>query len=133
MVLEVFPLTAPWHRLVALLAFRIWKLGRRVTGASRSTVLLPVLRIILDSGVLYSVTLLAMLMCWVASNGGDYILLDMVRLSVTQLCVVIELIAALCRRCPHSRYHVFSCDHLRIDGAHHLHYVLPGDHPYYSH
>ncbi|KAG8214974.1 hypothetical protein J3R82DRAFT_8371 [Butyriboletus roseoflavus] len=70
-------ITSARRPLLALLAFRIWKLGKRVTGESRSTV--PILRIILDAGVLYSISLLALLMCFVAKNRGHYVMLDLVR------------------------------------------------------
>lgn len=39
----------------------------------------PVLRIVLDSGILYSVSLLAALVCFVNKNRGHYVMLDMVR------------------------------------------------------
>ena len=48
-------------------------------GAARATALWPILRIILDAGVLYSVSLLALLMCFVAKNRGHYVMLDVVR------------------------------------------------------
>ncbi|KAH0836357.1 hypothetical protein J3R83DRAFT_7910, partial [Lanmaoa asiatica] len=65
---------------IALLAFRIWKVGRRATRLSpHATVLWPVLRIILDAGVLYSLSLLAALLCFVGQNRGHYVLIDIVR------------------------------------------------------
>ena len=50
-----------------------------MTGALRSTVLVPILRIVLDAGVLYSLSLLAMLICFVAKNRGNYVMIDVVR------------------------------------------------------
>jgi hypothetical protein len=67
----------------ALLAFRIWSVGKRVSNGSMQTgsVLWPVLCIVLDAGMLYSFTLLAALVCLIAKNTVRYIVNDMVRTS----------------------------------------------------
>ncbi|KAN0088926.1 hypothetical protein V8E55_005983 [Tylopilus felleus] len=71
----------------SLLAFRIWKIGRCVKRtSSHSSVLRPVLRIVLDAGVLYSVSLLAALLCFVSKTRGRYI---MPIISITFYMVII--------------------------------------------
>ena len=40
---------------------------------------MPVLLIIIDAGLLYSVTLLSALLCFVNHTNGQYVVLDMVR------------------------------------------------------
>lgn len=78
---------------LALLAFRIWYVGKRVRRMSAHTsVLRPVLRVVLDAGVLYSVSLLAALLCFVAKNRGHYVLIDMVRGILLPFVVVLGLI-----------------------------------------
>ncbi|KAG0705568.1 hypothetical protein DFH29DRAFT_905986 [Suillus ampliporus] len=100
------PSTGPWITsfLVAtlftnivstsLLAYRIWSIGRRVANVTSGTgVLRPILRIILDAGVLYSLSLLAALVCFIAKNHGHYILLDMIMpiISITFFMVIIRI------------------------------------------
>jgi hypothetical protein len=62
-----------------LLAYRIWSIDRSVSRV-RATQgpLRPLLEVVIDSGVLYSVTLLAALSCFVAKSTGQYVVLDMV-------------------------------------------------------
>ena len=62
-----------------LLAFCIWNIDRRVSHI-RSTKgpLRPVLRVVLDSGLLYSVTLVAALACFTAQSTAVYVIWDMV-------------------------------------------------------
>ncbi|KAH7924281.1 hypothetical protein BV22DRAFT_518142 [Leucogyrophana mollusca] len=81
----------------SLLAYRIWAVGRQVSNLqSRKSVLSPVLRIILDAGVLYSISLLAALLCFVAKNRGHYVLLDMIMpiISITFYMVIIRITMA---------------------------------------
>ncbi|KAG1728063.1 uncharacterized protein EDB91DRAFT_1022189, partial [Suillus paluster] len=78
----------------SLLAYRIWSIGRRVSNTASGTgVLRPVLRIVLDAGVLYSISLLAALICFVTKNHGHYILLDMIMpiISITFFMVIIRI------------------------------------------
>ncbi|KIJ65133.1 hypothetical protein HYDPIDRAFT_89176 [Hydnomerulius pinastri MD-312] len=100
------PITGPWITAflaatlftnvfsTSLLAYRIWAVGRRVSSASsQSSVLWPVLRIILDAGVVYSISLLAALLCFVTKNRGHYVLLDMIMpiISLTFYMVIIRI------------------------------------------
>ena len=47
----------------------------------RQSSLLPVVRVVADAGVLYSVTLAAALGCFVQKSNGQYVVLDMVSLA----------------------------------------------------
>ena len=64
----------------AFLAFRLWSVERGVnrsrTGRSN---IWPVLLIVIDAGVLYSVTLLCALCLFASQSHAQYIVLDMVR------------------------------------------------------
>jgi len=78
----------------ALLAFRIWwvdRQSRRFRGHQKSH-LLPILRIVLDSGVIYSLTLIASLICFVTETNGQYVTLDMVPpiISLTFYLVIVR-------------------------------------------
>ena len=66
-----------------LLVFRIWQINSRVNRSysSAGVSLMPVLLIIADAGVLYSVTLLSALICFVSHSNGQYVVLDMVSLA----------------------------------------------------
>ncbi|KAG1780861.1 hypothetical protein EV702DRAFT_1076196 [Suillus placidus] len=78
----------------SLLAYRIWSIGRRVTNVALATGLMwPILRVILDAGVLYSLSLLAALSCFIAKNHGHYIVLDMIMpiISITFYMVIIRI------------------------------------------
>ncbi|KAH7907449.1 hypothetical protein BJ138DRAFT_1014491 [Hygrophoropsis aurantiaca] len=79
----------------ALLAHRIWKVDRRashVLGGTNSH-LRPILHVILDAGVVYSLTLLAALICFVSKSNGQFVILDMVTpiISITFYMVIIRV------------------------------------------
>ena len=62
-----------------LLAYRIWKIEcsvckTRATGSSST----PVLRVLVDAALLYSVALLAALLCFAFSNNGQFVMIDIV-------------------------------------------------------
>ncbi|KAH7914810.1 hypothetical protein BJ138DRAFT_974767, partial [Hygrophoropsis aurantiaca] len=81
----------------SLLAYRIWAVGRQVSSSQmQDSILWPLLRIILDAGVLYSISLLAALLCFVAKNRGHYVLLDMIMpiISITFYMVIIRITMA---------------------------------------
>lgn len=63
-----------------LLAYRIWTIERSVarTRASRKGSTMPIVRVLVDAAVLYSVALLTALICFLFSNNGDYVMVDMV-------------------------------------------------------
>jgi hypothetical protein len=62
-----------------LLAYRIWKIEfgvsrARVTNSST----MPILRVLVDAALLYSVTLLPALICFICANNGQFVMIDMV-------------------------------------------------------
>ncbi|KAA1472551.1 hypothetical protein DENSPDRAFT_838863 [Dentipellis sp. KUC8613] len=59
-----------------LLAYRIWSINQRVKQYRLSS-RLPVLTIIIDSGVLYAAIHFVILICWVIRNNLNYVFLDM--------------------------------------------------------
>jgi len=80
----------------ALLAFRIWHLDRtatRLLRAGRQSQLRPILHILVDAGAIYSVTLLAALICFAYQSNGQYVVLDMVTpiISITFYMVIIRV------------------------------------------
>ncbi|KAG2118307.1 hypothetical protein DEU56DRAFT_930506 [Suillus clintonianus] len=61
-----------------LLAYRIWMTERSVSTAhTTKSSLMPILRVLVDSTVLYSVVLFTALMCFVFSNNGVVVVMDM--------------------------------------------------------
>jgi hypothetical protein len=72
-------LLAPLTDFSALLAYKLWTIDRNVHGSRMGRGLTkPVLMVIIDAGALYSVTLLAALVCFVSKSNGQYVVLDMV-------------------------------------------------------
>ncbi|KAH7920719.1 hypothetical protein BV22DRAFT_780533 [Leucogyrophana mollusca] len=61
-----------------LLAYRIWTIDRHVATlrATRNTVI-PIVRVLVDSAILYSAALFAALICFVCSNNGQFVVQDM--------------------------------------------------------
>lgn len=61
-----------------LLAYRIWIIERSVsTVRTKETTLMPILRVLLDSAVLYTAVLFPALVCFLYSNTGE-VVVDMV-------------------------------------------------------
>ncbi|EGN98379.1 hypothetical protein SERLA73DRAFT_138778 [Serpula lacrymans var. lacrymans S7.3] len=61
-----------------LLAYRIWIVDRSSAQfRSQGSSPWPLARIIMDSGILYSISLLAALLCFVTQSRGQYIILEM--------------------------------------------------------
>ncbi|KIK82384.1 hypothetical protein PAXRUDRAFT_832241 [Paxillus rubicundulus Ve08.2h10] len=103
------PTTGPWITAflaatfftnifsTSLLAFRIWNVGKRVSSGSMQagSAMWPVLRIILDAGMLYSFSLLVALVYFIR-NRGHYVLIDMIMpiISLTFYVVIIRIAIA---------------------------------------
>ncbi|KAI0050774.1 hypothetical protein FA95DRAFT_1486721 [Auriscalpium vulgare] len=66
-----------------LLTSRIWRSTMRTRHYKTGPSLLPVAKIMLDAAVIYSATLLALIICFVAEWNGQYIILDMASSSIT--------------------------------------------------
>ncbi|KAG9313794.1 hypothetical protein JVU11DRAFT_6154 [Chiua virens] len=79
----------------SLLAYRIWHLDHRSAGlrGHRRSQLRPILHIILDSALIYSLTLLTGLICFVSGSNAQYVVLDMVMpiISITFYMVIIRV------------------------------------------
>ncbi|KAI0643304.1 hypothetical protein C8Q79DRAFT_1012601 [Trametes meyenii] len=61
-----------------LLAGRIWTVTRRSAQYRSSNFLSPVLRVIIESGAIYSMTITAALISFVVKSNGVYVILDMI-------------------------------------------------------
>jgi hypothetical protein len=73
--MNLFPLSP------VLLVFRIWRVDRNATrlrGHQKSQ-LRPILQILIDAGIIYSLTLLVALTTFMSQSNGQYVILDMVR------------------------------------------------------
>lgn len=64
-----------------LLAYRIWNTSRIVQQYKISDQISPVLRVVIESGAIYSMTITAALVTFICQSPGVYIILDMVRLN----------------------------------------------------
>jgi len=67
--------------LPVLLVFRIWhvdRMAKRLSASHRRSQLRPILHILVDAGLIYSVTLLVALICFVCQSNGQYVMLDLV-------------------------------------------------------
>ncbi|KAG8217092.1 hypothetical protein J3R82DRAFT_5119 [Butyriboletus roseoflavus] len=85
----------------ALLAYRIWTMNRNVPGVirvlSRSGVEAKLLfRVLIDSALLYTLTLFALLTCYAYQNTGQFIVLDMMTpiISITFYTVLVRIAMA---------------------------------------
>lgn len=66
--------------LLVLLAYRIWDLdskAARLRGHSRSP-LRQILYIVVNAGVLYNITIIAVWICFALESNGQFVILDMV-------------------------------------------------------
>jgi len=62
----------------SLLAYRIWSVKRHSSKYFGSSRLSPVLRVVIESGALYSVTITAALITFVSKSNAVYVILDMI-------------------------------------------------------
>ncbi|KAG2340514.1 hypothetical protein BDR05DRAFT_937670 [Suillus weaverae] len=76
------------------LAYRIWMMERNVSSirATKSS-MMPIVRVLADAAILYSVTLLSALVCFVEANNGQYVILDMIMpiISIAFYMVIIRM------------------------------------------
>ncbi len=65
--------------LLGLLGYRIWSIDRKIVSHrhGKSNLTAP-LQIIIDAGILYSVSLLVAIGCYAAKTNGLFVVLDMV-------------------------------------------------------
>jgi hypothetical protein len=64
------------------LAFRLWRIECSVTDLreDNQNSLMPVLRVVIDSGLLYSFTLISALICFATESRAEYLVYDIVSL-----------------------------------------------------
>ncbi|KAG1850797.1 hypothetical protein DFJ58DRAFT_746360 [Suillus subalutaceus] len=77
------------------LAYRIWRMERNVSAirATKRGSMMPIVRVLADAAILYSVTLLSTLVCFVVENNGQYVMLDMIMpiISIAFYMVIIRM------------------------------------------
>ncbi|KAG1751700.1 hypothetical protein EDD22DRAFT_1044782 [Suillus occidentalis] len=63
-----------------LLGYRIWAIERDVATIRASTkgTMMPIIRVLVDAAVLYSMALVTTLICFVLSSNGEYVMVDLV-------------------------------------------------------
>ncbi|KAG2746910.1 hypothetical protein P692DRAFT_20604462 [Suillus brevipes Sb2] len=62
-----------------LLVYRIWLIESNAsTARTTNSTVIPLMRVLMDTAVLYSVVLFIALICFVCSNNGEVVMLDMV-------------------------------------------------------
>ena len=69
----------PDQRHAGLLAFRIWQVKRQSRQYLGTNALSPLLRVVIESGAIYSMTVTAALITFVTKSNGVYVVLDIVR------------------------------------------------------
>ncbi|KAI9573135.1 hypothetical protein HD554DRAFT_1145995 [Boletus coccyginus] len=79
-----------------LLVFRIWhvdRMNKRLSASHRRSQLRPILHILVDAGLIYSLTLLVALICFVSQSNGQFVMLDLVTpiISITFYMVIIRV------------------------------------------
>lgn len=78
-----------------LLAYRIWAIERNTSTIRTSTkgIMMPIVRVLVDAAALYSVTLVTALICFVCSNNGEFVMVDLVVpiISITFYMVLIRI------------------------------------------
>ncbi|KAK0499214.1 hypothetical protein EDD18DRAFT_65510 [Armillaria luteobubalina] len=77
-----------------LLGYRIWSIDRNIVSHRHGKLnLTPPLQIIVDAGILYSVSLLAAIGCYAAESDGLFVVLDMISpiISVTFYMIIIRI------------------------------------------
>ncbi|KAG1898785.1 uncharacterized protein F5891DRAFT_1144498 [Suillus fuscotomentosus] len=76
------------------LAYRIWKMERDISAVRTSNnSMMPIVRVLADAAILYSVTLLSALVCFVEGNNGQYVVLDMIMpiISIAFYMIIIRM------------------------------------------
>lgn len=68
---------------LGLLAYKIWTSIRRTEKWKVAGNLTPVLFVVIESGAIYSATIIAALVTFVLQNAAVYVILDMVRTTLT--------------------------------------------------
>lgn len=99
-VTAFFSLTIATNLLSSgLLVYRIWSIESN-TSAARATkgTMMPIVRVLVDTAVLYSVVLFIALICFVLSNNGEVVMLDMVMPIVSIAFYMVLIRIAIARK-----------------------------------
>ncbi|KAG2040424.1 hypothetical protein BDR03DRAFT_948691 [Suillus americanus] len=75
-----------------LMAYRIWTIEHNVRASMKGT-MMPIARVLVDAAVLYSVALVITLICFICSNNGEYVMVDLVMpiISISFYMVLIRI------------------------------------------
>ncbi|KAG2137927.1 hypothetical protein DEU56DRAFT_343655 [Suillus clintonianus] len=85
-----------------LLAYRIWMTERAVSRVrATSGTMMPIVRILVDAAVLYSIVLFSLLICFLSGNNGEGVLTDLV-MPVISIAFYMVLIRITFNRKKHS-------------------------------
>ncbi|KIK48574.1 hypothetical protein CY34DRAFT_798080 [Suillus luteus UH-Slu-Lm8-n1] len=102
-VTAFFSLTIATNLLSSgLLAYRIWVIEHDVsTIRAKKDTMMPIVRVLMDSAILYSVALLTALICYVCSNDGEVTIADMI-VPIISIAFYMVLIRIAINRRHHS-------------------------------
>ncbi|KAG1746712.1 uncharacterized protein EDB91DRAFT_1049197 [Suillus paluster] len=86
-----------------LLAYRVWTIERNVsTMRTTKSPVMPIVRVLVDTALVYSATLFSTLICFISSSNGQYILLDMT-MPIISIAFYMVLIRLTIRNTAHTR------------------------------
>ncbi|KAG2130164.1 uncharacterized protein EDB93DRAFT_88766 [Suillus bovinus] len=86
----------------ALLAYRVWMIERDVsTIRSRKNTMMPIVRVLVDSAVLYSMALLTTLITYTRSNNGQLVIYEMVTPIISIAFYMVLIRVAINRKHSH--------------------------------
>lgn len=71
--------------LIGLVAYRIWQVKRQSRHFMNSSALSPLLRVVIESGAIYSMTVTAALITFVCKSNVVYVVLDMVHFDLPHI------------------------------------------------
>lgn len=102
-VTAFFALTIATNLLSSgLLIYRIWSIESNVsTARTTKGPMMPLVRVLMDTAVLYSVVLFIALICFVCSNNGEVVVLDMVMPIISIAFYMVLIRIALARKTLH--------------------------------
>ncbi|KAG1886506.1 hypothetical protein F4604DRAFT_1721975 [Suillus subluteus] len=86
--------TTIFAKATGFMAYRIWTIERNVSAVrTTKSTLMPIVRVLVDAAILYSVALFSALVCFTTANNGQYVMLDMIMpiISITFYMVIIRV------------------------------------------
>ncbi|KAG1886627.1 hypothetical protein F4604DRAFT_1722661 [Suillus subluteus] len=99
-VTAFFSLTIATNLLSSgLLVYRIWSVESNVsTARATKGTMMPIVRVLVDTAVLYSVVLFIALICFVCTNNGEVVVLDMIMPIVSIAFYMVLIRIAIARK-----------------------------------